>query len=1041
MLHRFFLGIIAVALLATTAHTQTSQYDPVRPSYLPGQYPHASPTDVTLVPTTDDRFITLAEFVQYYDPNNSHITLAQFLDKVSADIDSLEQRPQNTGNANVSVVGSLPTPTADSAEIVFIPSTNRLYIKTGSLGSYAYTEVEGDAPPSYTQPATWAQENNSDDIPENKIPATIARDSELTGFLNESQVDGRIATYARISPTGQIAEAQIPATIARTNQIPSVPTPRTDAQVRTLASNAVLNTTPDAPTQSVASDYVLWLAEDDDQIWFNTRAANNNWLLLENLTTAEVNTLITTALGSYSSTTQVNDAIATAVTPFLNREQILQLIRANGGSAGAGRLGPYTDKLIQIAEGVAFQSSDTFTTRVDTNEAIGAYYSWRGDEAAYSLTNTDGVLESDGTGQLATNRVSGSNLVVGLGHLQYLKGHWYSPTANNHTIYGRSPSGVSGNLDEIPLIRTNNGNIQVNITGIRGASTGDQNWITLTRGDTGGLARYTQGQPLDIVFEVNFGTGHLDPDDSDSVNGPYHEFVLGYHAGDTYVQTNNIRASTASNGRTNLSNPTSDFDGEHNVDFWDSDVYSTHAQLEQLLRFAQTNRNDDEKNRLLGKLFIDKHHADRTVIDLRPDGATGGQQIVDLVDADGDPFTGERGPRGYAAVRAITLVAHNAAVPSAPTLTDANFNFTTHTWTGVTGGTGWGFSLSNSYSADDNDVYAVTIFVDEDGDALATQTLEPHKIDGENLPDSTGGSGLTQDEVDARISPWARIVPTTFIPRTRIPQASTGGQGAVELASSTELAAADTNSRVPSVRGTTTMINARIDDTALAGTADTGSTTNAPSIQAVNDALAGKAGTADLPDSDELVPDFTSANDGDVLTYDDAGSTAVWQAPSGGGGGGGSDTAGTVEDLPLVVSPQRTRLDISFPSGRTLNSYSSIQVRFSYTSAGSQGSLAENLMVVIPITLVAGTTYTTINDTIPVGSVINLSLNSYSIPLEHRGANAVYMTPVNTSHTSTVSNADNFLNLSIIEQNQNVRTVYGFDSSPAVSHKAVGIRK
>ena len=59
-------------------------------------------------------------------------------------------------------------------------------------------------------------------IADARIPTTIARDSELpdvTGFLSESQVDGRIATYARISPSGQIADAQIPGDIARDSEI------------------------------------------------------------------------------------------------------------------------------------------------------------------------------------------------------------------------------------------------------------------------------------------------------------------------------------------------------------------------------------------------------------------------------------------------------------------------------------------------------------------------------------------------------------------------------------------------------------------------------------------------------------------------------------------------------------------------------------------------------------------------------------------------------------------------------------------------------
>ena len=55
-----------------------------------------------------------------------------------------------------------------------------------------------------------------------RIPSAIARDSELpdvTGFLDESEVDARVATYARATPTGTIADAQIPAAIARDTEL------------------------------------------------------------------------------------------------------------------------------------------------------------------------------------------------------------------------------------------------------------------------------------------------------------------------------------------------------------------------------------------------------------------------------------------------------------------------------------------------------------------------------------------------------------------------------------------------------------------------------------------------------------------------------------------------------------------------------------------------------------------------------------------------------------------------------------------------------
>ena len=72
--------------------------------------------------------------------------------------------------------------------------------------------------------ASYARATPTGTIADAQIPAAIARDSELpdvSGFLDQSEVDGRIATYARISPSGQIADAQIPASIARDSELPA----------------------------------------------------------------------------------------------------------------------------------------------------------------------------------------------------------------------------------------------------------------------------------------------------------------------------------------------------------------------------------------------------------------------------------------------------------------------------------------------------------------------------------------------------------------------------------------------------------------------------------------------------------------------------------------------------------------------------------------------------------------------------------------------------------------------------------------------------
>ena len=71
----------------------------------------------------------------------------------------------------------------------------------------------------------WAKIGNSTLIPIEKIPSTIARTSaipSITGLLNASGVDARIASWARAnSPSGTIPDSSIPASIARDAEIAS----------------------------------------------------------------------------------------------------------------------------------------------------------------------------------------------------------------------------------------------------------------------------------------------------------------------------------------------------------------------------------------------------------------------------------------------------------------------------------------------------------------------------------------------------------------------------------------------------------------------------------------------------------------------------------------------------------------------------------------------------------------------------------------------------------------------------------------------------
>ena len=174
---------------------------------------------------------------------------------------------------------------------------------------------------------------------------------------------------------------------------------------------------------------------------------------------------------------------------------------------------------------------------------------------------------------------------------------------------------------------------------------------------------------------------------------------------------------------------------------------------------------------------------------------------------DGAP---ERGARGYTPVRAITEVAHGANVPSGPVIaSNATFNFQTHTWTGLTGGTGWAYNRSAGYSPTANDIYAVIIFVDENGRVFggASQAV---KIDGETLDAVTGG--LSEAEVDARIAAlvpaWVRnngMIPANQIPFATNSQATTGSNLTTVMnpARTRDAIRANLDSTVPSTGGST----------------------------------------------------------------------------------------------------------------------------------------------------------------------------------------------------------------------------------------------
>ena len=379
-------------------------------------------------------------------------------------------------------------------------------------------------------------------------------------------------------------------------------------------------------------------------------------------------------------------------------------IRNHPGSGGnAGALGPYTQKLILIANAITTQNDSTFTTRVSQQEGVGQYYSWRGDETAYSPSNTDGFLAQTAT------RASGSNLVVGLGRLDYLKGYISGVSREIGIFWGRSPTGTEADL--IPLLRLNHTEqrLEYNINGVRGtgrtqstnADPNEQFWVPI-RTANGNEAGYSDLNNIAIRWEVNYGTGHLDPDHASSRVGPYHEVVLGYHTGSQYVQCDNFRIATDNSGMTNLQNPSSDFDSNHEVDFWDATAYSSHAEIGRQL--TQT------LGCLAGNLVIENHLAEH----VRFDFGHPIEIVHGLADSEGKVINttgpaGAQGAQGRYVLRIFHLEAHGNPAPAAPTAT--SYDPATNTFTGLNPAT-WGFAISSSYRPADHDLYSSEITYD-----------------------------------------------------------------------------------------------------------------------------------------------------------------------------------------------------------------------------------------------------------------------------------------------------------------------------------------
>ena len=105
--------------------------------------------------------------------------------------------------------------------------------------------------------ADWAEQGNSSDIPDSKIPDTITRDTEIAGFQSATQVDGRVR--AIVENWAEVGNA----TVVPENKIPSVITrdAEADAKYAQLSGAAFTGVVsgsenPTSPAHLTRKDYV-----------------------------------------------------------------------------------------------------------------------------------------------------------------------------------------------------------------------------------------------------------------------------------------------------------------------------------------------------------------------------------------------------------------------------------------------------------------------------------------------------------------------------------------------------------------------------------------------------------------------------------------------------------------------------------------------------------------------------------------------------------------------------------------------------------------
>lgn len=227
------------------------------------ELPQASNADPLVEGTASQGVSARYSRQDHVHPQGSGITQAQADARVGALVDDWAE----VANTTTLIPDSkIPASIARDSEIPLASNSNPNVDGTANQGSSVRYSRQDHVHPRSTvrntsnsdiddRVATWARANSpSGTVPDNRIPASIARDSELpqpsnavplvegtgnsgsstrysrqdhvhpagSAGLDTAGVDGRIATWARAnSPSGTIPDARIPASIARDSEIPS----------------------------------------------------------------------------------------------------------------------------------------------------------------------------------------------------------------------------------------------------------------------------------------------------------------------------------------------------------------------------------------------------------------------------------------------------------------------------------------------------------------------------------------------------------------------------------------------------------------------------------------------------------------------------------------------------------------------------------------------------------------------------------------------------------------------------------------------------